>query len=390
MSGEYGLLVVGGGPAGLAAARAYRAADGGGRVAIVTDEHALPYNRPPLTKRLLREDAPIADLEIESEQWFDDRRVELIGGRAVTLDSSEQTVTLSGGRVLSYETCLLSTGAEPKRLAIPGVDHPRVGVMRSVEDLRRLRELLTDGAEVIVVGSGFIACEVAASLALRGHPVELVSDESAPNITRLGTDAADAIVGWLSAAGVALTFDSPVEQIVHEHGRCLVRAGSGQLTGDVVVIGAGVAPRAELAGAAGLMLVDGAIPVDARMRTGVAGLLGAGDVARAHNRAAGRALRVEHWGDALGQGEIAGQTAAGVDVEWDAVPGFWSTIGNETLKYVAWGDGFDDLAFERHARDAFTVRYGAGGRLVGVLTHNADADYEQAYEQIAGGMAWSA
>src|SRR5262249_17269053 len=84
---------------------------------------------------------------------------------------------------------------------------------------------------------------------------------------------------------------------------------------------------------------------------------------------AGRALRVEHWGDALGQGEVAGRCAAGEHVQWEAVPGFWSTIGNHTLKYAAWGDGFDLSRFEQHAGGAFTVWYGRDEEIVGVLAH---------------------
>ena len=119
-------------------------------------------------------------------------------------------------------------------------------------------------------------------------------------------------------------------------------------TGKVVVMAAGVAPRAELAAAAGLELASGAVPVDAAMRTEQAGLYAAGDVAFAENASAGRALRVEHWGDALGQGEVAGRSAAGEPAQWDAVPGFWSTIGSHTLKYAAWGDGFEQSRLEQH------------------------------------------
>jgi 3-phenylpropionate/trans-cinnamate dioxygenase ferredoxin reductase subunit len=389
VSDGYAFLIVGGGPAGLAAARAYRAAGGGGRVAIVTDESRLPYMRPPLTKDLLRGESRLADLPIEAEAFFDDHAIELIAGRAVALDGPARTVTLSGGRAIAYEQCLLSTGGEPKRLPIPGADHPRVFVMRTIEDLRRLNDALGAHAEVAVVGSGFIGAEIAASLCMGGHDVDLISSESAPNVTRLGIDAAGIIGSWLAAEGVGLRLGHPVENIEHERGRCILAAGREHVTADVVVMGSGVGPRGELAGAAGIELDAGAIPVDASMRTAQEGIFAAGDVAKAQNRAAGRALRVEHWGDALGQGAVAGQTAAGVDAVWDAVPGFWSTIATHTLKYTAWGDGFDDVSFESHTGGGFTVRYGAAGALVGVLTHDADADHERAGDDIARGVAWT-
>ena len=389
MSSAYALLSIGAGPAGLGAARAYREREPGGRVALVTDEHLLPYHRPPLTKGLLQGTSDVRDLPIEPEGWFDAHRVELIGGRAVALDTSARTVTLSGGRTLEYGTCLLATGAEPKRLAVPGADHPRVSVMRTLDDLRRLEQCLGGDASIAVIGSGFIGCEIAGSLRVRGHEVALVSSENAPNAARLGETAAAAVAGWLSDAGVRMHMGEPVASIAHAGGVCTVLAGEQQVAADLVVMASGVGARSELAGAAGLELDGHTIVVDAAMHTSADGVLAAGDVALAQNLSAGRRLAVEHWGDALGQGRVAGQTAAGLAAGWDAVPGFWSTIGDHTLKYVAWGDGFDDLTYQAHDGGGFTVRYGAAGQLVGVLTHQADGDYESAYELIATGAPWT-
>jgi NADPH-dependent 2,4-dienoyl-CoA reductase/sulfur reductase-like enzyme len=159
--------------------------------------------------------------------------------------------------------------------------------------------------------------------------------------------------------------------------------------GALVVMPTGVAPRAELAAAAGARRAEsGAIAVDAAMRTSRDDLLAAGDVTFAHNAAAERSLRVEHWGDALGQGAVAGRTAAGRDAAWDAVPGFWSTIGTRTLKHAAWGDGFDAVRLDEHADGGFTAWYGRDGRVVGVLAHRADDDYERGRELIAAGASW--
>ena len=132
-----------------------------------------------------------------------------------------------------------------------------------------------------------------------------------------------------------------------------------------------MAPRGRLAEAAGLELTRGAIVVDAAMRTRRTACYAAGDVALAHNAAAGRRLRVEHWGEALNMGEIAGRSVAGETRVWDVAPGFWSTIGEHTLKYAAWGDGFDEARLVDHAGGAFTVWYGRDGRTVGVLAHDA-------------------
>ncbi len=389
MSDRFDLLIVGGGPAGLAAARSYRELRTGGEIAIVADEHRMPYERPPLTKELLRGEIGFDQLAIEDEEWLTEQQVQLISGRAVALDAGEHTITLSGGRRLAYANCLLATGAEPNRLPIPGADHPRVRVVRTVDHVRELLERLSDDARVTVIGSGFIGCEIAASLRMRGLRVELVSDEDAPNAARLGAEAAAIIRDWLRDDGVTLALGTAVDRIEPGGDTATVIAGERRIEADVIVMAAGVSPRSELAAQARCKLDNGAIEVDASMRTGRDGLLAAGDVCRAYNLAARRQLRVEHWGDALAQGKIAGATAAGTDAGWDAVPGFWSTIGTRTLKYSAWGDGFDQTHLERHHDGGFTAWYGADQTVVGVLTHDADDDYGRGGELIAEEARWN-
>jgi NADPH-dependent 2,4-dienoyl-CoA reductase/sulfur reductase-like enzyme len=390
MSERIGLLVVGGGPAGFSAARAYRDIDSHGSIAIVTDEQLMPYERPPLTKGFLRGEVDRAELSLVDEGWLDGNHVALIGGRAVAMDADARTVTLSGGRTVGYESCLLATGAEPSRLPIPGADHPNVRVIRSLDDVVALLDRVTGGSRVAVIGSGFIGCEIAGSFRMRGNPVSLVSDESAPNVARLGVSAAALIESWLRELDVELQLGSRVVRLDHSHGvSTVVCEDERRIAADIVVMASGVRPRAELAEQAGITLDGGAIPVDAAMRTAREGVFAAGDVCQAENLGAGRALRVEHWGDALAQGEIAGQTAAGrTDVMWDAVPGFWSTVGEHTLKYAAWGDGYNESAVEQRS-DGLVVWYGAAGRLVGVLAHDADDAYQRGRAEIRAGARWN-
>ncbi|MGA9856688.1 MAG: FAD-dependent oxidoreductase [Solirubrobacteraceae bacterium] len=388
MSEVYGLLVIGGGPAGLSAARAYREVGGVGPVAIIADEGRVPYDRPPLTKQLLRGEASESDLPLVEERWLVEHRVALVDGRAVALDPHGREVTLSGGRVLRYDRCVLATGAEPTRLPLPGSDDPAVRVIRSLDHLRELQARLQSATAAIVIGSGFIGCEIAASLTHRGADVTLISDEPAPNARRLGDGAAQRIAGWLRDTGVRLLLGAEVDAIRRDGDRLTVDAGSEHASAPLVVMATGVAPRGELMAAAGGHLVGGAIPVDSAMRTEIAGLLAAGDVCLADNTTAGRALRVEHWGDALGQGTVAGRTAAGEITAWSDVPGFWSTIGERTLKYAAWGDGFDETRLSEGPDGSFTVWYGRDGRVAGVLAHDADPDYERGRELIAAGAAW--
>ena len=154
-------------------------------------------------------------------------------------------------------------------------------------------------------------------------------------------------------------------------------AGGRNAEGDLVLIAGGVDPAGDIAERAGLAVERGRVRVDAQMRSSRPDVLAAGDVVFAFNAAAGRHLAVEHWGEALAMGQVAGKTAAGQEASWAEVPGFWSTIGERTLKYAAWGDGFDDARLADHGDGAFTVWYGRDGVTVGVLTHRADQDYER-------------
>ncbi|MDQ6731806.1 MAG: FAD-dependent oxidoreductase [Actinomycetota bacterium] len=387
-TGAHQLLVIGGGPAALSAVRAYRAAGGQGRVGLVCDERRMPYQRPALSKQLLRGEISDTEVALESDSGLAQAAIELIPGRAVSLDPKAHTVQLSGGRALTYVRCLIATGAEPARLPVPGADDAAVRTLRSLEDMRELRSRLSGGGEVVVIGSGFIGCEIAASLRAIGHPVSLCSQEAAPNTDRLGPDAAARVQTWLIDAGVALALGAEVQAIRREGERLAVQTAAGETAGDVVVMATGVAPRAELAALAGLELEAGAIPANAQMATELPDVFAAGDVALAVNATAARRVQVEHWGDAIAQGDVAGRVAAGSTVQWADVPGFWSEIAGRTLKFAGWGEGFDEVRFKPSDDGAFAAWYRRADRIVGVLTHERDDAYRRGRELVAAGARW--
>ncbi|MEA2197958.1 MAG: hypothetical protein QOJ25_2009 [Solirubrobacteraceae bacterium] len=379
------LVIIGGGPAGLAAARGYRDAGGDGDVTLIAAEPHLPYRRPPLTKEFLRGELARTELALEQASWFAEHSVDLrLGTRAEAIDPEGGAVRLSDGQTVAAEACVLATGSRPQRLPVPGADDENVLEIRLLSDSERLIDRAREATSAVVIGSGFIGCEAAASLAMRGLEVTLVTVERVPQIDRLGRDAGERIAGWLREVGVTLILEAEVKEI--EDARRVHVASGPKLDADIVVLATGVVPNGELAAAIGLELHDGAVPVDASMRSENPFLSAAGDVASALNPSAGRRLRVEHWGDALAQGEIAGRALAGEPAEWDEVPGFWSTIGAYTLKYAAWGDGFDEDRLVDYGDGAFTVWYSQGGVAVGVLTHERDEDYERGRELIARGV----
>jgi 3-phenylpropionate/trans-cinnamate dioxygenase ferredoxin reductase component len=371
------LLVVGSGPAGIGAAEAFRERDLNGSVRVLTVDPHAPYERPPLSKDYLRGEQ--SDVALHPTQWYVERRIELINARRVdAIDPVAHEVTTDDGRY-AYQSLVLACGSSPTPLPVPGADS--VLQLRSLADANRLRDAAQQADSAVVIGAGFIGCEAAASLAARGLTVTLLAPDPVPQAKRLGDAAGARILEFLDDAGVRYVGGASVESVSDG----VVRIDDGaNVAGELILAATGIEPRSDLARSAGLATSDARIVVRSDMRTSSKHVYAAGDVALAFNSGAGRPLAVEHWQDAADQGRIAGTNAAGGDAKWDGVPGFWTTIGNSTLKYHAWGDGYDESHFVQHD-DGFTVWYESRGVAVGVLTCNADDDYELAERLITTG-----
>ena len=372
---EDGLIVVGSGPAGVAAAESFREHNTSGRVRILTTDRDLPYARPPLSKEYLR--GQTDDVGLHPQRWFDDKTIELVHNTTVDgLDLAERSVR-AGDRRFRYDTLILACGAAPVAPPMPG--GARARLLRSLADAAALREAAKDASTAVVIGAGFIGCEAAASLALRGMSVTLVAPETLPQEARLGSAAAERLRELVIQAGARYVGGVAVEEI-NDVG---LRLDNGvTIDCDLILAATGVTPQHRLAADAGLDVRDSRIVVDTHMSTSTKGVYAAGDVALARHAAAGRHLAIEHWQDATDQGAIAGTSAAGKRATWDGVPGFWSTIGEATIKYHAWGDGYQRSRMLSHP-DGFTVWYEADDAVVGVLTHNADDDYDLGQRLIA-------
>jgi NADPH-dependent 2,4-dienoyl-CoA reductase/sulfur reductase-like enzyme len=316
--------------------------------------------------------------------FYEDRDIDLRTGSEVgAIDLDSRTVALSTGERIGFHNCVLATGARPASppVPVPVAAGQQVSTLRTRTDSDALAGA-SDG-HVLVVGSGFIGCEAAASLAMRGGRVTLATDEPAPQRNRLGEIVGARIAGWLRDLGVELMTSAPLRRI--EPGP-RAQVGDRWVEPDWILLALGIEPRAGLARGAGVELHDGRVPVDSRMRSAARTLLAVGDVCLAENAAAGRPLVVEHWGEALNHGAVAGAHLAGNgEVEWDSAPGFWTTIGERTLKYVAWGDGFDDVEVDNRADGSFVATYVCDGRVVGVLSHEDDAAYEDGRELVESG-----
>ena len=372
---EDGLIVVGSGPAGVAAAESFREHNTSGRVRILTTDRDLPYARPPLSKEYLR--GQTDDVGLHPQWWFDHKTIELVHNTTVDgLDLAERSVR-AGDRRFRYDALILACGAAPVAPPMPG--GARARVLRSLADAAALREAAKDASTAVVIGAGFIGCEAAASLALRGMSVTLVAPETLPQEARLGSAAAERLRELVIQAGARYVGGVNVEEI-NDVG---LRLDNGvTIDCDLILAATGVAPQHRLAADAGLDVRDSRIVVDTHMSTSTKGVYAAGDVALARHAAAGRHLAIEHWQDATDQGAIAGTSAAGKRATWDGVPGFWSTIGEATIKYHAWGDGYQRSRMLSHP-EGFTVWYEADDAVVGVLTHNADDDSDLGQRLIA-------
>ena len=303
------VVIVGGGLAGAKAAETLRRQGFDGDVTLLGDEPVRPYERPPLSKAYLRGEADF-DVAAVHEQNFDESNaIDLRTSVHVTaVDTKASQVELGSGERIAYERLLLTTGASPRRLTVPGSDLEGIHYLRSVADADAIRLAVTQSLPVVVIGGGWIGCEVAASARQLGADVTVVEIGLVPLERVLGVEVGAIFRDLHADHGVEFRLETAVESIggsttVEE---VLLRDGS-ILPAGVVIVGIGVLPLTELGQAAGLV-VDNGILTDEFLATSVAGIYAAGDVANAFHPTYGRHIRLEHWSSALNQGPAGPRT----------------------------------------------------------------------------------
>ena len=317
MSAGAGIVIVGGGRAAASAVGELRAQGYDGHIRVVTGERHNPYDHPPLSKEYLQGAQGIDSVYLQPSSWWDDNRVQLTtGSRATTLDFAAHTVTLWTGQEIPYERLLLATGARARRLQFGG-DH--VHYLRTIDEGRELRAALEGGGKrVVVIGSGWIGMEVAASATKLGNTVTVVG-HGIPLSNALGDDLGRLVAGVHERNGVTLLEGAVAD--VDATGVTL--EGGERLDADVVVAGVGAAPEVALAETAGLAVQNG-ILVAASLQTGSEDVWAAGDVANAMHPVIGRRMRNEHWANASAQGVTAARSLLGQDVIFDEIPYFFT------------------------------------------------------------------
>jgi 3-phenylpropionate/trans-cinnamate dioxygenase ferredoxin reductase component len=335
-------IIVGASLAGATATATLREEGFDGRVVLIGAEEHRPYERPPLSKDYLRGEAGRDKLYVHPDGFYADHDIELrLGSTAVELDTSCRTVTLDDGDRLGYDRLLLATGAEPRRLPIPGAELDGVLYLRSVDDSDALRERLDAGGSVVVVGAGWIGSEVAASASQRGLDVTVIDPLSVPLERVLGAEMGAVYRDIHTDHGVRMLMDTGVAAFEGDEKVERVRTSDGsELECDFVVVGVGVQPRTRLAAEAGIAVDDGVV-VDARLRSGADGVFAAGDVASAHHPFYGERIRVEHWANALNQGPAAARNMLGQDAPYERLPYFFSDQYDVGMEYSGFARSWD-------------------------------------------------
>jgi 3-phenylpropionate/trans-cinnamate dioxygenase ferredoxin reductase component len=366
-------LIVGAGLAGAKAAEGLRANGFDGRITLVGADLELPYERPPLSKSYLTGESPREAAQVHAERFYDDNEIELLTATvALGLDVGAHRVELSDLDTLAYDRLLIATGALPRRPRIPGASLDGVHVLRTLHDADALRHDLGGGGALVVIGAGWIGCEVAAGARKLGNDVTLVESAQTPLERVLGPTLGGFYADVHRKQGVRVITRAGVEAIEGDGRVRRVRlAGGEHVDCDTVVLGVGVAPDTGFAASGGLEIGDG-IVVDEHLRSSAPDVFAAGDVAAALHPRYGRHVRVEHWANALSQGTFAGASMLDHPEPYDRLPYFFSDQYDVGMEYVGLHDPADHLVIRgRLADERFQAFWlGPDGRVTAGLHVN--------------------
>ncbi len=372
------LVVVGAGVAGSNAALELRRLGSDANITLVGAEAHLPYQRPPLSKEFLRGTAKFDDLLVVPSSEYERSGIDLVLGRRVLrLEPERRLIRLEGDEVLPYDRVVIATGGRKRRLPFPGADRAGVYDLRTVQDSERIQDAARTGRRAVVIGLGFIGCEVAASLRTLGLEVTAIDPAAAPLVRVLGPEVAGAIAGLHRSRGVELLLGDgadrleggeQVERVVTKSGRLLEC--------DFVVAGIGIDPEIDLLKAAGARISNG-VEVDEYCRTSLPGVYAAGDITNHYHPRFGR-VRVEHFNNAEKQGRAAAASLLGRGAPYDYVHSFWSEQFDHTLEYVGLAVEWDRITVDGSLPELdFIVRYYHRGELLAAAAMGRGGDPER-------------
>jgi 3-phenylpropionate/trans-cinnamate dioxygenase ferredoxin reductase component len=349
---ERTFVIVGASLAGAKAAEELRTQGFDGRIVLVGSESELPYERPPLSKDYLRGESERDAMRVHDEAFYRDGKIELkLGTTATELEPTGGLVHLDDGESIKFDALLLTTGASPRRLDLPGAALDGIHYLRTIADCDAIRAKLAKGGHVAVIGGGWIGSEVAASSRERGLDVTMIAEEDLPNARVFGQEIGEFYRDVHAKHGVELIFGDGAAAFEGDGSVSSVRTESGRVVEcDFVVVGAGAIPNTELAQQAGLV-VDNGIVVDSHLRSSAPNVYAAGDVANAWHPFYEQRIRIEHWGNALKQGPAAAQSMLGSEDQYELLPYFFSDQYDVGMEYAGRSEPTDEVVF-RGDRDA--------------------------------------
>ena len=385
------IAIVGGGLASARVVSAYREAGGTDAVSLLSADTAPPYHRPPLSKRVLRGEAEPESALVQPQEWYAEHDVDLrLGTPVAGVDPGVRELRLRDGGTLGFDRLVIATGASPRTLDLPGADLDGVRTLRTLDDARELRDRASRARHAVVIGTGFIGLETAASMRTVGVDVTLVGSGRSL-FGALGAPAfSEHLARVYDAQGVELRLGESVEAFLGNGKLTGARLTSGaQRDADLAVIGVGVTPGIGWLEGSGLAIDDShGVVVDERYATEAPGVFAAGDVAAFFDPVFGRRRRIEHWSNANFQGNQLGAILAGGDERYDTVSSFFTEVFGTT--YKVFGDtelGEEQRVEGDFADGAAVVRYLRDGRLVAALltgqSEEAEAELKEEIRQEA-------
>jgi 3-phenylpropionate/trans-cinnamate dioxygenase ferredoxin reductase subunit len=389
-SREVRYVLVGGGLAAGNCARWLRESGADGSILLIGREPDLPYNRPPCSKGYLQGKEERAETLFRPPEWYEEQSVEVLSRTSATkLDLDQRSLKLSNGDEVRFEQALLATGANVRRLSVPGCELDGIHYLRTLGNSDSIRQDAA-GKRVVLIGGSYIGCEVAATLTELGSRCEIVMQEAVTLSRGFGEQAGRWFQDRLTEHGVKVHGGDELERFEGADGRvsAVVTKGGLTLECDAVVIGAGVVPDVSLARSAGIDLDEGrgGVQVDARLRTSAPGVFAAGDIAAYESVAhAGSRIRVEHWDVAFNHGKTAALNMLGRDQPHDVVPYFFSDLSDwASLEYVGPASAWDREVIRGSLDDGeFGVWYLDGGRVAAALSVGRSDDLEHARRLIS-------
>jgi 3-phenylpropionate/trans-cinnamate dioxygenase ferredoxin reductase component len=335
MAAESPYVIVGAMLGGAKAAEALRAAGFDGPVTMIGTETERPYERPPLSKEYLLGKSERDVIFVHPLEWYADNGIDLrLGVTATSIDRATREVQLADGGLIQYAKLLLTTGASPRALPVPGASLDGVLYLRTARDSDRIKETLERVSTVAIVGGGWIGLEVAAAARAAGVAVTVVESEELPLLRVLGPEIGRVFADMHREHGVDLRLGATVTEVTGSRGHVTgLHLGDGSdVPGEAVIAAVGVTPNSQLAAAAGLA-VDNGVVVDARLQSSDPDVFAAGDVANAFHPLLGKHIRVEHWANAVNQPQTAALAMLGQDVVYDRVPYFFTDQYNLSMEY---------------------------------------------------------